>query len=49
MSLVKNQGYSQAQENHALFFRRSSDGRTKILIFYLNDIILTDDDTIEMA
>ena len=48
-SSVKRQGYSQAQADHTLFFRRSSEGRIEILIVYVDDIILIGDDTVEMA
>ena len=48
-SSVKRQGYSRAQADHTLFFRRSSEGRISILIVYVDDIILTNDDTVEMA
>ena len=48
-SSVKRQGYSQAQANHTLFFRRSSEGRIAILIVYVDNIILTGDNTVEMA
>ena len=45
---VKKQGYLQRQIDHTLFFKFSSDGKIAILIVYVDDIILTGDDVVEM-
>ena len=45
--VIKNQGYQQEQSNHTMFFKQS-DGRMTILIVYVDDIILTGDDTGEV-
>ncbi|RVW44140.1 Retrovirus-related Pol polyprotein from transposon RE1 [Vitis vinifera] len=45
--VIKNQGYQQEQSNHTMFFKQS-DGRMTILIVYVDDIILTGDDTREV-
>ncbi|RVW26230.1 Retrovirus-related Pol polyprotein from transposon TNT 1-94 [Vitis vinifera] len=46
--VIKNQGYQQGQSDHTMFFKQSNDGRMTILIIYVNDIILTGDDTGEV-
>ncbi|RVW86325.1 Retrovirus-related Pol polyprotein from transposon RE1 [Vitis vinifera] len=43
--VIKNQGYQQGQSDHTMFFKQSNDGRITILIVYVDDIILTGDDT----
>lgn len=45
---VKNQGYTQAQSDHTMFVKHSKDGKIAVLIVYVDDIILTGDDLIEM-
>ncbi|KAB1200448.1 hypothetical protein CJ030_MR0G007247 [Morella rubra] len=46
--VVKNQGYQQGQSDHTMFFRQSKDGKKTILIVYVDDIILTGDNIMEM-
>ncbi|RVW92466.1 Retrovirus-related Pol polyprotein from transposon TNT 1-94 [Vitis vinifera] len=46
--VIKNQGYQQGQSDHTMFFKQSNDGRMIILIVYIDDIILTGDDTGEV-
>ncbi|RVW46520.1 Retrovirus-related Pol polyprotein from transposon RE1 [Vitis vinifera] len=46
--VIKNQGYQQGQSDHTMFFKQSNDGRMTILIVYVDDIILTGDDTGEV-
>ncbi|RVW89114.1 Retrovirus-related Pol polyprotein from transposon TNT 1-94 [Vitis vinifera] len=46
--VIKNQGYQQGQLDHTMFFKHSNDGRMTILIVYIDDIILTGDDTGEV-
>jgi len=41
-------GYKQGQANHSLFTKIESDGRTTILIVYIDDIIITRDNTQEI-
>ena len=45
---VKNNGYIQAQTDHTMFIKHSSDGRIVVLIVYVDNIILTGDDVSEM-
>jgi hypothetical protein len=45
---VKSQGYTQGQGDHTMFIRHSHDGKIAILIVYVDDIILTGDDVLEM-
>lgn len=46
--LVKNQGYTQAQINHTMFFKHSVSRILTILIIYVDDIILIGDNSIEI-
>ncbi|RVX02271.1 Retrovirus-related Pol polyprotein from transposon RE1 [Vitis vinifera] len=46
--VIKNQGYQQGQSDHTMFFKQSNDGRMTILIVYVDDIILTGDNTGEV-
>lgn len=45
---VKRQGYMQGQSDHTLFMKFSNVGKISILIVYVDDIILTGDDIVEM-
>lgn len=45
---MKNQGYQQAQTDHTMFIKHSRDGKTMVLIVYVDNIILTGDDVEEM-
>ena len=47
-STVKKVGYSKGQSDHTMFFKHSSNGNVAILIVYVDDIILTSDDEVEM-
>lgn len=44
VNVVKRQGYSQSQVDHAMLYKHSSEGILNILIVYVDDIILTGDD-----
>jgi hypothetical protein len=46
---MKKQGYIQGQADHTLFTKFSLDGKIVVLIVYVDDIILTVDDIVEMA
>ena len=46
---VKSQGYSQGQADHTLFTKASTKDKLSVLIVYVDDIILTGDDTEEMS
>ncbi|XP_050883738.1 uncharacterized mitochondrial protein AtMg00810-like [Lathyrus oleraceus] len=46
---MKKQGYIQGQADHTLFTKFSHDGKVVVLIVYIDDIVLTGDDTVEMA
>ena len=43
---VKSLGYTQAQSDHTLFFKHSSN-KVAILIVYVDDIIITGNDSVE--
>ncbi|CAN1170498.1 Retrovirus-related Pol polyprotein from transposon TNT 1-94 [Linum perenne] len=45
---VKEAGYYQCQTDHTLFVKHSSTGNRSILIVYVDDIILTGDDIMEI-
>ena len=45
---MKKQYYQLAQADHTLFYKHSTSGNITILIVYVNDIILTDKDQVEM-
>ena len=46
---MKKQGYIQGQADHTLFTKFSHDGKVVVLIVYVDDIVLTGDDIVEMA
>ena len=46
--VVKKQGYIQAQADHTLFTRHSTNGKIATLIVYVDDILLTGDDLEEL-
>ena len=46
--VVKHYGYHQSQADHTMFFKHSSAGKIAILIVYVDDIILTGDDSAEL-
>ena len=46
---VKSQGYSQGQADHTLFIKAFTKDKLSILIVYVDDIILTGDDTEDMS
>ncbi|KAA0042075.1 Cysteine-rich RLK (RECEPTOR-like protein kinase) 8 [Cucumis melo var. makuwa] len=48
-TLVKSQGYSQGHSDHTLFTNVSKTGKIAILIVYMDDIVLTGDDQIEIS
>ncbi|MCI43341.1 copia-type polyprotein, partial [Trifolium medium] len=45
---MKKQGYIQGQTDHTLFTKFSQDGKIDVLVVYVDDIVLTGDDTVEM-
>ncbi|KAH9722152.1 retrovirus-related pol polyprotein from transposon RE1 [Citrus sinensis] len=45
---VNRQGYRQSQADHTMFTRVSAKGKITVLIVYVDDIILTRDDLVEM-
>ncbi|CAJ2645380.1 unnamed protein product [Trifolium pratense] len=46
---MKKQGYIQGQADHTLFTKFSQDGKIVVLIVYVDDIVLTGDDIVEMT
>ncbi|CAJ2656182.1 unnamed protein product [Trifolium pratense] len=46
---MKKQGYIQGQADHTLFTKFSQDGKIAVLIVYVDDIVLTGDNIVEMA
>ena len=45
---VKEWGFVQAQSDHTIFYKLSKDGKRAILIVYVDDIIVTGDDQLEL-
>jgi len=45
---VRKQAHTPGQADHTMFIRHSLEGKTTILIEYIDDIILTKDDLSEM-
>ena len=45
---VISHGYSQSQADKTMFYKHSNEGKIVILIIYVDDIILTGDDTTEL-
>ena len=44
----KSHGYTQSQAGHTMFFKHSNEGKIVVLIVYVDDIIVTDDDHLEI-
>ena len=42
--VLRRHEYSQGHADHTMFYRHSLDGKFTILIMYVDDIILTEDD-----
>lgn len=47
-SVMKQLGYMQSQADHSLFVKHSSEGKKSILLVYVDDMIITGDDTHEI-
>ena len=45
---MKSHCYTQSQVDHTVFFKHSYEGKITILIIYVDDTILTDDDSLEI-
>lgn len=45
---MKKFGYQQGQANHTLFTKHAKDGKKSIWIVYVDDMIITRDDTQEI-
>ena len=45
---VISYGFHQSQANHTMFYKHSKEGKVAILIVYVDDIILTSDDVVEL-
>ena len=45
---VKSHGYTQSQADHTMFFKHSNEGKIVVLIVYVDDIIVTGDDHLEI-
>lgn len=48
-SVVKRHGFTQSQADHTMFFKHSREGKIAILIVYVDDIIMTGDDIVEIS
>ena len=46
--VIKLQGYIQSQVDHTMFYKYSRKGKIVVLIVYVDDIILTGDDSLEL-
>ncbi|KAA0057741.1 putative mitochondrial protein [Cucumis melo var. makuwa] len=47
-TFIKSQGYNQGHTDHTLFTKVSKTGKIVVLIVYVDDIALSEDDTIEI-
>lgn len=47
--VVKSQGFCQSQADHTMFHKHSKEGKVAILIVYVDDIIITEDDHAEIV
>ncbi|KAL0541452.1 hypothetical protein IC582_021497 [Cucumis melo] len=47
-TFIKSQGYNQGHSDHTLFTKVSKIGKIAILIVYVDDIVLSEDDTVEI-
>ncbi|KAA0038225.1 reverse transcriptase [Cucumis melo var. makuwa] len=48
-TFVKSQGYSQGHSDHTLFTKVFETGRSAVLIVYVDDIVLSEDDQAEIS
>lgn len=46
--VVKLQGYAQSQADYTTFYKHSTDEKVAMLIVYMDDIILIEDDVFEL-
>ncbi|RVW76419.1 Retrovirus-related Pol polyprotein from transposon RE1 [Vitis vinifera] len=46
--VIKHYGYTQSQADHTMFYKHSYEGKVAILIVYVDDIVLTEDDCNEL-
>ena len=46
--VIKLQGYIQSQADHTMFYKHSREGKIVVLIVYVDDIILTGDENLEL-
>ena len=47
-TFVKSQGYNQGLSDHTLFTKVFKNGKIALLIVYVDDIVLSEDDTVEI-
>lgn len=45
---MKSRGSQQGQSDHTMFFQQSKSGKKTIVIVYVDNIVLTEDNIIEM-
>ena len=46
--VIKLQGYIQSQADHTMFYKHSREGKIVVLIVYMDDIILTGENSLEL-
>ena len=46
---MRKYGYHQSQSDHTLFLKHSNEGKVTALIVYVDDIVVTGNDTVEMG
>ena len=46
--VVKSNGYTQSQADHTMYFKHYNEGKISILIVYMDEIIVTSDDPLEI-
>ena len=46
--VINHYGYNQSQVDHTMFYKHSDEGKVSILIVYVDNLVLTGDDCIEL-
>ena len=45
---MRSHGYTQAQDDHTLFYKKSLNSKISTLILYIDDFLITRDDVVEV-
>ena len=46
--VIRLQGYIQSQADHTMFYKHSREGKIVVLLVYVDDIILTGENSLEL-